>query len=116
MVPVLATLLFRHGYREWENPALKLGRPLYGAALRGLLAGRWLTLAAVVCALAVVVIRVVPKLGIEFLPYMGEGVIWVRANYPEGTSIEQTHEYGRRIRGIVLAVVACPVGSSAAVS
>ena len=102
VVPVLAVILFRNGYREWENPALKLARPLYGAALRGLLAGRWLTLAAVLCALAVVCARVVPKLGIEFLPYMDEGVVWVRANYPEGTSIEQTHEYGRRIREVAL--------------
>ena len=102
IVPVLAMVMFRHGYHEWENPALKLVRRVYGLVLRGLLASRWLTIAAVVCALAVVSIRVVPKLGIEFLPYMDEGVIWVRANYPEGTSLEQTHEYGKRIREIAL--------------
>jgi cobalt-zinc-cadmium resistance protein CzcA len=102
VVPVLATILFRRGYREWENPVLKLARPLYGAALRGLLACRWLTVAVVVCALAVVCLRVVPKLGFEFLPYMDEGVVWVRANFPEGTSIEQTHAYGRRVREVVL--------------
>ena len=100
VIPVLAVILFRNGYREWENPALKLARPLYAATLRGLLAARWLTVAAVVCGVAVVALRVVPKLGIEFLPYMDEGVIWVRANYPEGTSLEQTSEYGRRLREI----------------
>jgi cobalt-zinc-cadmium resistance protein CzcA len=102
VVPVLATLLFRRGYREWENPALALARPAYAAALRSLLAWRWLAVAAVVCAVAVVCLRVVPKLGIEFLPYMDEGVIWVRANFPEGTSLEQTNDYGRRIREIAL--------------
>ena len=37
---------------------------------------------------------VVPRLGTEFLPYMDEGVIWVRANFPEGTSLEQTASTG----------------------
>jgi cobalt-zinc-cadmium resistance protein CzcA len=101
-VPVLATILFRRGYREWHNPALELARPVYGAALRGLLAARWLTVAGVVCVLAVVCLRVLPRLGIEFLPYMDEGVIWVRANFPEGTSLERTHEFGKRVREIAL--------------
>src|SRR5207249_8247964 len=45
VVPVLATILFRRGYREWENPLLKVLRPLYTRVLRGLMAARWLTLA-----------------------------------------------------------------------
>jgi cobalt-zinc-cadmium resistance protein CzcA len=102
VVPVLATFLFRRGYHEWDNPLLKVGRPLYGVVLRGLLAARWLTLAVVIVVLAVVSLRVMPKLGFEFLPYMDEGVVWVRANFPEGTSLEQTSEYGRRIREIAL--------------
>ncbi len=102
VVPVLATFLFRHGYREWENPAVALARPLYAAGLRFLIAGRWLTVAAVLCILAFAILRVVPKLGIEFLPYMDEGVVWVRANFPEGTSLEQTNDYGRRIREVAL--------------
>jgi heavy metal efflux system protein len=89
VIPVLATILFRHGYHEWENPVLKAARPLYAASLRGLVQFRWLAIAVVVCAVAVVCVRIVPKLGIEFLPYMDEGVVWVRANYPEGTSLEQ---------------------------
>jgi cobalt-zinc-cadmium resistance protein CzcA len=100
VIPVLATILFRRGYREWENPLLHWSRPVYGVVLRGLLAARWLVAAAVVIVMAVVATRVVPKLGFEFLPYMDEGVIWVRANFPEGTALEQTSEYGRRLREI----------------
>ncbi|OWK34532.1 efflux RND transporter permease subunit [Fimbriiglobus ruber] len=102
LVPVLATILFRNGYSEWENPLLRWSRPVYSAVLRGLLAVRWLVVAAAICGMAIVGMRVVPHLGIEFLPYMDEGVIWVRANYPEGTSLEQTSEYGRRLREIAL--------------
>jgi cobalt-zinc-cadmium resistance protein CzcA len=103
VVPVLATFLFRHGYREWENPLLHAFRPLYAAMLRGLIASRWLVVAGVTVLLAVVFIRVLPRLGTEFLPYMDEGVIWIRANFPEGTSIEQTARFGRNIREIILA-------------
>ncbi|MBY0230258.1 MAG: CusA/CzcA family heavy metal efflux RND transporter [Gemmataceae bacterium] len=101
-VPVLATILFRHGYREWENPLLGLLRLGYGWLLGWLLKLRWLVLGAVVCGLAWVALRVVPRLGFEFLPYMDEGVIWVRANFPEGTNLQQSASYGKRLREIVL--------------
>ncbi len=102
VVPVLATIIFRHGYREWDNPLLLLARPAYAASLRGLIACRWLVLAVVLCILAVVGLRVVPRLGIEFLPYLDEGPIWVKANFPEGTSLRQTADFGKRIREIAL--------------
>jgi cobalt-zinc-cadmium resistance protein CzcA len=102
VVPVLALILFRSGYHEWENPLLRVGLPVYSVVLRGMLAGRWLVLAVVCCIVAFVVVRIVPKLGVEFLPYMDEGVVWVRANFPEGTSLQQTSQYGRRIREIAL--------------
>lgn len=102
VVPVLATIMFRHGYREWDNPLLLLARPIYAASLRGLIACRWLVVAGVLCVLAVVTIRVVPRLGIEFLPYLDEGPIWVKANFPEGTSLQQTADFGKRIRELVL--------------
>lgn len=102
VVPVVATIIFRKGYSEWENPVLKAVRPIYGAALRFLLTFRWFALATVIIALSVVSFRIVPLLGFEFLPYMDEGVIWVRANFPEGTSLQQTSEFGKRIREVVL--------------
>jgi cobalt-zinc-cadmium resistance protein CzcA len=102
LVPVLATILFRRGYEEWDNPLLVLARPAYAATLRGLIACRWLVVAAVSCVFAVVVMRVVARLGIEFLPYLDEGPIWVKANFPEGTSLQQASEFGTRIRQIVL--------------
>lgn len=102
VVPVLATIMFGGGYREWENPLLTAARPVYAAVLRGLVAARWLVLAAALGVVLAVCLRVAPRLGFEFLPYMDEGVIWVRANFPEGTSLQQTSEFGKRIREIVL--------------
>jgi len=33
---------------------------------------------------------------------MDEGVVWVRANFPEGTALERTDAFGKRIREVVL--------------
>jgi cobalt-zinc-cadmium resistance protein CzcA len=102
VVPVLAAILFKHGYEETDGRlALRL-RGSYSAALRGLLAHRWLAVSTVAGIMAVVALKVVPRLGIEFLPYLDEGPVWVKANFPEGTSLQQTAAFGKTIRQIAL--------------
>jgi cobalt-zinc-cadmium resistance protein CzcA len=100
VVPAVATIVFRNGYHEWENPLLSVMRPIYAFILRRLIALRWLTVAACTIGLLWVGFRIVPKLGFEFLPYMDEGAMWVRANFPEGTSLQQTSEFAKRFREI----------------
>jgi cobalt-zinc-cadmium resistance protein CzcA len=102
LVPVLATLLFRKGYREWENPVLAWLSRRYAALLEALLRHRWPAIGGAIVLLAGVFVLVVPRLGTEFLPYMDEGVIWVRANFPEGTALQQTSQFGRRLREVAL--------------
>jgi cobalt-zinc-cadmium resistance protein CzcA len=102
LVPVLASFLFRRGYREWENPLLRWITPPYIHSVEYLLKVRWLVASLSLAGLALILFLLVPRLGTEFLPYLDEGVLWVRANYPEGTSLEQTNEYGRRLREIAL--------------
>lgn len=100
-VPVLATFVFRPGEPEWENPVLRWFRPIYRRTLERLLAARRRVVAIVAASLVTVLALVVPRLGFEFLPYIDEGVIWVRANFPEGTSLEHTARFGARIRAVV---------------
>lgn len=102
VVPVLATVLFRNGYHERDGGLARRARGAYTRSLRALLAHRWLVVAAVVGVLAVVGLRVMPGLGVEFLPYLDEGPIWVKASFPEGTSLQQTAAFGRRIRELAL--------------
>jgi cobalt-zinc-cadmium resistance protein CzcA len=99
-VPVLATFVFRHGEGEWENPLLHWFVPRYGRILHAVLRLRWQAATFAVGLFVACVTLVVPRLGTEFLPHMDEGVIWVRANCPEGTSLQQTSAYGRRLREI----------------
>jgi len=102
VIPVLATILFRNGYEEWENPLMAFVRPFYSTILSALISCRWLVAGTMICALAFVVVKIVPRLGVEFLPYMDEGVVWVRANFPEGTALSQTSDYGKTIRQIAM--------------
>lgn len=102
VIPVLIAVVFRHGYTELHNPVIEWMTALYGRIVQLLLIIRWFTVAAAVLVVLVVSLRIVPQLGFEFLPYMDEGVIWVRANFPEGTALEQTSAYAHRIREVVM--------------
>jgi cobalt-zinc-cadmium resistance protein CzcA len=101
VIPSLAGFLLRDGYGDWENPLLQWSRPVYAALLRVLIQLRWVVAAGVVASLVWVCVQIVPKLGFDFLPYLDEGVIWVRANFPEGTSLDQTANYANRMRGLI---------------
>ncbi|MEC4750592.1 CusA/CzcA family heavy metal efflux RND transporter [Methylomicrobium sp. Wu6] len=102
VVPALASYLFRNGYQDWESPVLKWLYPRYSVLLEKLMRHRWRTVAVALAVLFASLLSIVPRLGTEFLPYMDEGVLWVRANFPEGTALEQTSKFGQRLRQIAL--------------
>jgi cobalt-zinc-cadmium resistance protein CzcA len=94
--------VFRRGYVDYENPVLTWVRPRYGGFVSVLLRYRYGVLIFVIALLGVTLAAIVPRLGTEFLPYLDEGVIWVRANFPEGTALEQTAAFGKRMREVLL--------------
>jgi len=102
VMPVLASFIFRRGYQDWVNPMLRLVYPIYDRTLRVLLAARWLVASVAFGGLLLLTAIIGPRLGIEFLPYLDEGVIWVRANFPDGTRLHKTSEFGRVLRDIAL--------------
>ncbi|MBI2824390.1 MAG: efflux RND transporter permease subunit [Planctomycetia bacterium] len=101
VLPPLASLVLRRGYQDWENPALRMARPYYGRVVRFLMRWRWGVLVGMIATMILVCVALVPRMGFDFLPYLDEGVIWVRANFPEGTSLEQTSRFGDEMRQIV---------------
>jgi cobalt-zinc-cadmium resistance protein CzcA len=100
LIPVLATYLFRHTPKTWDNPVLIW---LYGRYERALAAAityptRVLAAAAAVVAAAFLLAA---ALGSEFLPQLDEGVLWIRANFPAGISLSKSAELAASIRGLV---------------
>ncbi|MBS1871565.1 MAG: efflux RND transporter permease subunit [Acidobacteria bacterium] len=100
LIPVLATYLFRSGSKAWTNPVLTWIQKGYEVVLR--FAVRRPAIVVTISALIVVgAFGLATRLGSEFLPQLDEGVIWVRANFPSGISLDKSAELASRIRTIV---------------
>jgi cobalt-zinc-cadmium resistance protein CzcA len=79
IAPVLSTLFFRNGVKEWENPAMAYLTKHYRAGLHRAIKHRAITVGigiAGICLAALLIESGV--LGSEFLPHLDEGAIWAR--------------------------------------
>jgi cobalt-zinc-cadmium resistance protein CzcA len=101
LIPVLATYLFRKESKAWENPVLTWLSGLYANVLRFVVKRPWPVVG--VAALCVAgAFGLGGALGSEFLPQLDEGVIWVRANFPSGISIQKSAEMATEIRKLLM--------------
>ena len=86
IAPVLASILFRKGTREWKNPVLVLITRLYERAVTWTVRHHWamvgVCLAAVGCSLWLLQGE---RIGSEFLPHLDEGALWVRGTLAPST-------------------------------
>jgi cobalt-zinc-cadmium resistance protein CzcA len=100
LIPVLATYLFRHAPKNWENPVLQWLQDRYGRGLNWTITHpkKVIAVAALTVAAA---FGVGTQLGSEFLPNLDEGVVWIRANFPAGISLTKSAELASTIRGLV---------------
>jgi len=89
LAPVLSSLLFRKGAREWRNPLLVFVTARYRAVLGWAFRRPWAPLFAALGGLAVAAYLAVGVLGSEFLPHLDEGAIWVRGTLAPSTSQAQ---------------------------
>ncbi len=79
IAPVLSTLFFRKGVREWQNPIMEILTNRYRMFVRRAIEHRGLTLGIGLAGLCLAVVLVYSGvLGSEFLPHLDEGAIWVR--------------------------------------
>jgi cobalt-zinc-cadmium resistance protein CzcA len=83
IAPVLASILFHKGAKEWQNPMMHWLIRHYRIAVRAAIMNRTVTvgIAAVLFAIAVY-LAVGGAIGSEFLPHLDEGAIWVRGTLP----------------------------------
>jgi cobalt-zinc-cadmium resistance protein CzcA len=79
IAPVLSTLLFRTGVKEWNNPAMAFAIDRYRKAVRSAIEHRLLTVGVGVAGLCLAIFLAYSGvIGSEFLPHLDEGAIWVR--------------------------------------
>jgi cobalt-zinc-cadmium resistance protein CzcA len=97
VAPALSLLLFPQKVEERETLIVRQLRRLYEPALEFVLANRIITFAglALIALLAFFAVR---SLGLEFLPKLEEGNLWVRATFPQSISLEESDTYVNRMR------------------
>jgi len=99
IAPVMASLLFRKGAKEWENPIMNWLTVRYRSAVRAAIEHRRITL-SIATALFVIAIYLAfgGPIGSEFLPHLDEGSIWVRGTLPASEGPTASIEFTNKAR------------------
>jgi len=86
IAPALATLLFRKGAKQWQNPVMEFLTNHYRTSLHWAIRHRPLTVGAATVALVLTMLLAFSgAIGSEFLPHLDEGAIWVRGTLAPST-------------------------------
>src|SRR5262249_28562697 len=100
LIPVLATYLFRHGFHGWENPVLGWLTQWYARLVERAVQRPW-RVVSLASGLVISAFMLGTFLGLEFLPQLDEGVIWIRANLPPGVALAQSAKTAADIRALI---------------
>jgi cobalt-zinc-cadmium resistance protein CzcA len=86
IAPVLSTLFFRMGVREWHNPVMAFVIDRYRKAVRVAIKHRFVTVGLGVALLCLALFLAYSGvIGSEFLPHLDEGALWVRGTLAPST-------------------------------
>jgi cobalt-zinc-cadmium resistance protein CzcA len=94
IVPVLASIFFRGGFKERHNLVMEYLTGAYRKGLRWAIGHRWL-----IAGVAIVAISCTGYLGFsgvigsEFLPHLDEGAIWARGTLANSTSLTEGEKF-----------------------
>ena len=98
--PALSALMLSEQVGETETLIVRALRRIYEPVLETAVKNRGSTLlgAALLAASAILGVR---ALGLEFLPHLEEGNLWIRATLPRSISLEKAQPYVDRMRQII---------------
>jgi cobalt-zinc-cadmium resistance protein CzcA len=111
VAPVLASILFRKGAKEWHNPLMTLLARLYRITLGWAIHGRWITVGAAVLSMAGAY-ALAQTIGSEFLPHLDEGAIWVRGTLAPSTGPTEGTRLANQARVILASFPEVTVATS----
>ncbi len=99
IAPVLSSVFFRKGVREWQNPVMTFLTGIYRTNVRWAITHRWITLSVGVAALgASAYLAFSGVIGSEFLPHLDEGAIWARGTLADSTSLTEGERFTTQAR------------------
>ena len=94
--PVLCTFLLKDLKPTCDNFLVRALHASYLRQLRRCMDHRWLTL-ALFATLVAGTVAALPYLGSEFMPELEEGNIWVQAQFPLNSSLEEVCELSNKV-------------------
>src|SRR6266851_5059793 len=100
ITPALSAFLLPERVRETETFVVRWLHRLYMPVLRFALANR-LVVASAAITLLIIAAMTVRFLGLEFLPKLEEGNLWIRATMPATVSLDEGNTYVNRIRAVI---------------
>jgi cobalt-zinc-cadmium resistance protein CzcA len=100
LLPVLCSFFLRKHVHEPRARIYEKIRGAYGRSLGWCLRNRSITV-AVILAIFVASLLLIPSIGGEFMPHLDEGALWVRATTPYTISFEEASKLSPQIRNIL---------------
>jgi cobalt-zinc-cadmium resistance protein CzcA len=102
IAPMFASILFRNGAKEWQNPIMGWLIRHYRDAVRKAIENRYITfgIAALLFVIALY-LTVGGPIGSEFLPHLDEGSIWVRGTLPPSEGPTASIDFTNKARQVM---------------
>jgi len=102
IAPVLSTLFFREGVKEWHNPVMAFLIGRYRNAVRYAIEHRALTVGVGVAGLCLAIFLAYSGvIGSEFLPHLDEGAIWVRGTLASSVGPSESIRVANQARALL---------------
>jgi cobalt-zinc-cadmium resistance protein CzcA len=100
ITPALSALILPEHIRETHTLLVRILHRIYAPALNFALTYKRLMIAGA-GTLFILAVLAVPLLGLEFLPKLEEGNLWIRASMPSTISLEESNSYVNRMRVLI---------------
>ena len=101
LAPVLSSVFFPRGTKEWHNPVMTFLTRVYRSVLGTAIHWRWLTLGVALAGFGLTIYLATDVLGSEFLPHLDEGAIWARGILAPSTGQTEGIAVTNRARAIL---------------
>jgi cobalt-zinc-cadmium resistance protein CzcA len=102
VAPALASLFFRLGVKEWDNPLMRNLTLRYRKAVTWAIRHRHVTVGIAALSFALgIFLGFSGVIGSEFLPHLDEGAIWVRGTLAPSTGPTESARVAERARQVL---------------